>query len=70
MNDNGSRTWRTRHKTIGAHTLISQDKSAIKVTNISACGNFGFIGTTSGQIDMFNLQSGLYRKSFGGANGK
>ncbi|KAL1936765.1 hypothetical protein VTP01DRAFT_899 [Rhizomucor pusillus] len=69
MNDNGSRTWRTRHKTIGAHTLISQDKSAIKVTNISACGNFGFIGTTSGQIDMFNLQSGLYRKSFGGANG-
>ncbi|KAI9255740.1 Utp21 specific WD40 associated putative domain-containing protein [Phascolomyces articulosus] len=69
MNDNGGRSWRTKNKTIGDHTLLSSDKSANKVTCISACGNFGFIGSASGQIDMFNLQSGLHRKVYSGAEG-
>lgn len=37
--------------------------------NISACGNFGFIGCASGQIEMFNLQSGLHRRTFSGPEG-
>ncbi|KAI9497520.1 Utp21 specific WD40 associated putative domain-containing protein [Zychaea mexicana] len=69
MNDNGGRTWRTKNKAIADHTLLSSDKSANKVACISACGNFGFIGSASGQIDMFNLQSGIHRKAYAGADG-
>ena len=69
MNDNGGRTWRTKNKAIGDHALLSSDKSANKVACISACGNFGFIGSASGQIDMFNLQSGLHRKVYSGTDG-
>ncbi|KAI8149510.1 Utp21 specific WD40 associated putative domain-containing protein [Fennellomyces sp. T-0311] len=69
MNDNGGRTWRTKNKAIADHTLLSSDKSTNKTACISACGNFSFIGSASGQIDMFNLQSGLHRKTYGGADG-
>jgi U3 small nucleolar RNA-associated protein 21 len=31
---------------------------------VSACGNFVFLGTASGVIDMFNLQSGIFKKTF------
>ncbi|CAF1347572.1 unnamed protein product [Adineta steineri] len=33
--------------------------------DISPCGNFGIIGYSTGHIDMYNMQSGLYRGSFG-----
>ncbi|KAF7731227.1 hypothetical protein EC973_000643 [Apophysomyces ossiformis] len=69
LNDNGARTWSTRNKCIGEHLLLSTDKSAVKVTSISACGNFGLLGCASGRIDMFNLQSGAHRKSFYGDDG-
>ncbi|CAF3728177.1 unnamed protein product [Adineta steineri] len=32
--------------------------------DISPCGNFGIIGYSTGHIDMYNMQSGLYRGSF------
>ncbi|KAI8379183.1 Utp21 specific WD40 associated putative domain-containing protein [Radiomyces spectabilis] len=69
LNDNGGRTWTMKNKSIGKHTLLSTDKSAVKVTAISACGNYGFLGCASGQIDMYNMQSGLHRKTFGGPDG-
>lgn len=31
---------------------------------VSACGNFGYVGCSSGQLDQYNLQSGLHRLSF------
>jgi len=36
---------------------------------MSACGNFVVVGYASGRIDSFNIQSGLHRRAFGGANG-
>lgn len=33
--------------------------------DISPCGNFCAIGYSTGHIDMFNMQSGIYRGSFG-----
>ncbi|CAO3626997.1 unnamed protein product [Cunninghamella echinulata] len=69
INDIAGRTWSLKNKAIGNHTFLSLSKTAVKVTEISACGNFGFLGCSSGQIDMFNMQSGGHRKSFGGTEG-
>jgi U3 small nucleolar RNA-associated protein 21 len=31
---------------------------------MSACGNFGFVGTGAGEVVMYNMQSGMKRKNF------
>ncbi|CAO3594707.1 unnamed protein product [Absidia cylindrospora] len=69
INDIAGRTWATKRKAIGEHTLIGSSKTAIKATEITACGNFGILGSSSGQIDVFNMQSGAHRKTFGGSEG-
>ena len=33
--------------------------------DITSCGNFGVIGYSSGHVDMYNLQSGIHRGSYG-----
>eukprot|EP00842_Homolaphlyctis_polyrhiza_P001778 jgi/Hompol1/2600/HPOL_006068-RA len=65
-NQTVARTWNFERKALGKHVLPSQDGSTIKAVAISACGNFGFIGTTKGRIDKFNLQSGLHRLAYTG----
>ncbi|KAI8343257.1 Utp21 specific WD40 associated putative domain-containing protein [Chlamydoabsidia padenii] len=69
INDIAGRTWSTARKALGQHTFIGPSKTAIKVTEITACGNFGLLGSSSGQIDAFNMQSGAHRKTFGGPDG-
>ncbi|ORX58325.1 WD40 repeat-like protein [Hesseltinella vesiculosa] len=69
LNDVAGRTWSTKNKAVGSHTFISTSKTAVKVTEISACGNFGLLGNSSGQVDVFNMQSGAFRRTFGGADG-
>ncbi|ORY08146.1 Utp21-domain-containing protein [Basidiobolus meristosporus CBS 931.73] len=69
MNDTKSRTWSFQRKAIGNHLVGTSDGSYTKVAAISACGNFGFLGTITGRIEMFNMQSGLIRKTFAGADG-
>ena len=32
---------------------------------MSACGNYCLIGYSSGHVDLYNMQSGLYRGSYG-----
>ncbi|CAG8441205.1 6972_t:CDS:10 [Diversispora eburnea] len=66
INDNGARTWSFQSKVIGKHIFRTNDESLVKTSNISACGNFGFIGTSSGTIEIFNMQSGIHRKTFAG----
>ena len=61
VGDTKARTWSTQRKAIGKHNFEAQDKSIIKSVQISACGNFGFIGTHSGLIEKYNMQSGLLR---------
>jgi U3 small nucleolar RNA-associated protein 21 len=36
----------------------------IQCVCVTACGNFGLAGSSAGEIHMWNLQSGLKRKSF------
>ena len=31
---------------------------------VTACGNFGIVGSSTGDIHMWNMQSGLKRKTF------
>ena len=38
----------------------------LQAVAISACGNFGIVGSSSGVIETFNLQSGLRRRKFVG----
>jgi len=69
LNDNGARSWSYKNKALGKHVMQTKDTSAAKAVAISSCGNFGFVGSASGSVDMFNMQSGLYRKSYGGESG-
>ena len=37
---------------------------------VSACGNYGLIGYSSGHVDIYNMQSGLHRGHFGKDTGE
>ncbi|KAJ3093064.1 hypothetical protein HK102_010969 [Quaeritorhiza haematococci] len=63
-NDASARTWDFRNKAIGKHVLTASDNATVKAVTISPCGNFAYIGSSKGKIDMFNMQSGLHRKTF------
>ena len=57
------KTWRFDRKTIGQHSLETSDKSILTHASISSCGNFGILSTATGLIDIYNLQSGIKRKT-------
>ncbi|PVU97883.1 hypothetical protein BB561_000277 [Smittium simulii] len=59
-------TWSMASKAIGRHQFSAKDSSIIKEVAMSPCGNFGYIGTLSGSVEMFNLQSGFSRRVFEG----
>ncbi|KAI9011082.1 WD40-repeat-containing domain protein [Gaertneriomyces semiglobifer] len=64
-----ARTWDTKHKKIGHHSFPSTDDSPVKCVAMSVCGNFGFVGSALGTVDMYNMQSGMLRKTFKGKHG-
>lgn len=55
--------WRLQNFVIGEHILrpCPENPTPVKACTISACGNFAIIGTASGWIERFNLQSGISR---------
>lgn len=57
-------TWRADHKKIGSHELKTKDNTNVTAVAMSSCGNFVFLGSESGSIDMFNVQSGMHRSHF------
>ncbi|VDL79731.1 unnamed protein product [Nippostrongylus brasiliensis] len=65
-------TWTTRKNAQGTHKLVhkrfltSDTFSGAIATAIalSPCGNFAFIGYSTGHVDQFNVQSGLFLKTF------
>ncbi|KAK3815988.1 MAG: WD40-repeat-containing domain protein [Linnemannia gamsii] len=63
-NEPGVRSWNYQRKALGAHIMSPKDKSATKTVAVSSCGNFGFVGSALGGVDMYNMQSGLFRRSF------
>lgn len=63
-------TWSTDKVTMGSHKLQPErlkGKKMLRVTSVTItnCGNFAVIGYSSGDVDRFNLQSGIHRKQYG-----
>ncbi|KAB8253847.1 Utp21 specific WD40 associated putative domain-containing protein [Aspergillus pseudonomiae] len=62
--DKFARTWFWGKKKAGRWAFETGDKMEVKSVAISQCGTFALVGSAGGSIDMFNMQSGLYRQSF------
>ncbi|GAA5850196.1 hypothetical protein JCM5353_004683 [Sporobolomyces roseus] len=56
------RTWSVEGKRVGKWTMEAEGK--VTVSTVTACGNFGLVGSSSGQVVAYNMQSGLKRKIF------
>jgi U3 small nucleolar RNA-associated protein 21 len=65
-----AKTWSTQRKAIGKHTFPARDGSVVRCVGLSACGNFGLLGCASGRVDMYNMQSGAFRRTFGVGEGE
>ncbi|KAG0093270.1 hypothetical protein BGZ93_004161 [Podila epicladia] len=63
-NEPGVRSWNYQRKALGSHIMNPKDGSATKTVAVSVCGNFGFVGSALGGVDMYNMQSGIFRRSF------
>ncbi|KAJ1673818.1 rRNA-processing protein utp21, partial [Spiromyces aspiralis] len=66
LNDPRVFTWSIKRKAIGKHAIPLNDGAIAKAVAVSACGNFGFIGTSAGYVDVINMQSGRHRKRLEG----
>ncbi|GKZ39454.1 hypothetical protein AbraIFM66950_000334 [Aspergillus brasiliensis] len=62
--DKYARTWFWGKKKAGRWAFETSDGTEVKSVAVSRCGTFAIIGSAGGTIDMFNMQSGLYRQSF------
>ncbi|KAJ7685354.1 Utp21 specific WD40 associated putative domain-containing protein [Mycena polygramma] len=70
-----ARTWTMQNKKLGKHSLGFADASkgkskeraalgSVKSVCVTACGNFGLASSSTGSVHMWNLQSGIKRKTF------
>ncbi|KAJ6630596.1 Utp21-domain-containing protein [Mycena sp. CBHHK59/15] len=70
-----ARTWTMQSKKLGKHSLGFADASkgkvkerdvlgSVKSVCVTACGNFGLASSSTGSVHMWNLQSGIKRKTF------
>ncbi|NXK38854.1 WDR36 protein, partial [Piprites chloris] len=65
-------TWNYQKTSMGAHKLRPEEFSKYKPTDIYAtavditsCGNFAVIGLSTGQVNVYNMQSGIHRGHYG-----
>ncbi|KAM4707414.1 WD repeat-containing protein 36 [Discoglossus pictus] len=65
-------TWNFVKSTMGAHKLKPsdlKDSSALNIyataVEITSCGNFVVIGLSCGNVDVYNIQSGIHRGHYG-----
>lgn len=67
-------SWSYQRATMGEHKFdherftefaVEHVNTIAQCVEITSCGNFGLIGYSSGHIDVYNLQSGIYRGSYG-----
>ncbi|KAJ7273299.1 Utp21 specific WD40 associated putative domain-containing protein [Mycena rebaudengoi] len=70
-----ARTWTMQSKKLGKHSLGFADSAkgktkergvlgSVKAVCVTACGNFGLASSSTGSVHMWNLQSGIKRKTF------
>ncbi len=78
--DSIAHTWRVQDKRLGSWTFEVEDgviqvydthlhpatdsDGSIQALCVTACGNFGLVGSSTGEVRMWNMQSGKERKSF------
>jgi U3 small nucleolar RNA-associated protein 21 len=62
--DKTARTWFWGRKRAGRWAFDTGDGTEVKSVAISSCGTFAVIGSAGGSIDMYNLQSGQFRRRF------
>ncbi|KIK30971.1 hypothetical protein PISMIDRAFT_127201 [Pisolithus microcarpus 441] len=65
------RSWSVLNKRLGEHTWNYHESSrrntrsgSVKCVCVTECGNFGIAGSSTGEILMWNMQSGIKRKTF------
>ncbi|XP_037229737.1 WD repeat-containing protein 36 [Falco rusticolus] len=61
-------TWNYQKTSMGVHKLRPEEFSKHKpidiyatAVDITSCGNFAVIGLSTGQVDVYNMQSGIHR---------
>ncbi|KAF7304957.1 WD-REPEATS-REGION domain-containing protein [Mycena kentingensis (nom. inval.)] len=69
-----ARTWSMQNKKLGKHSLgfasvkgkakAAAALGSVKSVCVTACGNFGLACSSTGAINLWNLQSGVLRKTF------
>ncbi|KAI0748597.1 Utp21-domain-containing protein [Daedaleopsis nitida] len=66
-----ARTWTMKDKRAGKHVFnVAREKKkgatvgSVKAVCVSACGNFGLTASSTGVINMYNMQSGILRRTF------
>ncbi|KAG9229251.1 Utp21 specific WD40 associated putative domain-containing protein [Amylocarpus encephaloides] len=62
--DKFARTWFWGRKKAGRWAFETGDGEHVSSVGISPCGTFAVVGSDTGGIDTFNLQSGMHRKRF------
>jgi U3 small nucleolar RNA-associated protein 21 len=62
--DKYARTWFWGRKKAGRWAFETGDGGNVSSVAISPCGTFAMVGSETGGVDMFNLQSGLHRQRF------
>jgi hypothetical protein len=69
--DTSAYTWRLQHFTLGEATLAppaaelgGSPAAPVTAVAISSCGNFGLVGSASGRVDRYNMQSGQHRGAY------
>lgn len=62
--DKTARTWYWGRKRAGRWAFDTGDGTEVRSVAMSACGTFALIGSAGGSIDMYNLQSGQFRRRF------
>ncbi|NWS98442.1 WDR36 protein, partial [Mionectes macconnelli] len=65
-------TWNYQKTSMGTHKLRPEEFSKYKpidiyatAVDITSCGNFAVIGMSTGQVDVYNMQSGIHRGCYG-----
>ncbi|GLI63849.1 hypothetical protein VaNZ11_006952 [Volvox africanus] len=69
--DPAAYSWRLVHFSRGEHILMPPleelsgcPAAAVTSVALSRCGNFGIVGSASGRLDRYNMQSGIHRGAF------
>ena len=62
--DKFARTWFWGRKKAGRWAFETGDGGNVSSVAISPCGTFAVVGSDTGGLDMFNLQSGLHRQRY------